>query len=407
MQGPWTAGHRRAAVGVIAMLLGVAPGVSGQVPNRIPSDPEAQIFDLIKRVTALEEQLSALTSGKATLRVKAPFQVVDAAGDPMLQVLDGQAASRGGDPSGVVIANDAKSGVEALLIHNNAGEPVVLIGATDKGGGIGLNDAQGKTRLSMTGAGKLTVSDPEGNSFLVVAEDVSKEDANIRIGGDEGGYAIEVSDGEGVAFLGTDNDGTAGLSLVDGQNRERVALDSEGTLQVSDPSGRDILLVAADVAGDSAGVAITGGKSGGVVRVADASGKPAAGLIGASRAVVVVNSSGKTVSEMKVGGKGDGMFQVFAGGESPIAVLGQSPEGAGGILQITNGSVPVSSIYSTGGGAGRWQLNDNGGSLVVESGATTSGRGMVAAGPRYNCDPTPGMGMVPSPMPSCIRGLMR
>jgi hypothetical protein len=88
------------------------------VPNRIPSDPEAQIFDLIKRVTALEEQLSALTSGKATLRVKAPFQVVDAAGDPMLQVLDGQAASRGGDPSGVVIANDAKSGVEALLIHN-------------------------------------------------------------------------------------------------------------------------------------------------------------------------------------------------------------------------------------------------------------------------------------------------
>jgi hypothetical protein len=414
MQRLSTAGSGRAAALAIAMAVASAPVVSGQVPSRIPSDPEAQIFSLIQRVTALEEKLAALTSGTATLRVKAPFLVVDGAGDPILQVLDGQAATRGGDPSGVVIANDPKSGVEALLIHNNAGEPVVLLGATDKGGGIGLNDDQGKTRITMTGLGKLVVTDKEGGSILAVAEDISKEDANIRIGGDEGGYAVEVGDGNGAAILGTDDEGVAELSLLDGQNRERVALNGEGTLQVADATGHDILIVAEDVAGEAAGVEISGGKSGGVLHVSDGSGKPAAGILGNQRAVVVTNSTGKVVAEMLASGTADGLFQAWGEGKMPIAVLGRAPGSAGGIVQISNGQVPVSSILASESGAGRWQLNDASGTPMVEAGVTTAGKGMVRAGPTYRCGSNLGLaaaalGPVANAMaqPDCIIGLTK
>src|SRR5262245_11646803 len=187
MQRPWTTVRGRVAIALIGILAGSAPCLTGQVPSRIPSDPEAQIFDLIKRVTALEEQLATLTSGKATLRVEAPFQVVDATGDPILQVLDG-ASAKSAVESGVVIASDPGSGVEGLAIYNGAGQRAVLIGATEKGGGVGLNDEQGKTRLTMNGQGRLEVSGKDGNSFLTVAEDVSKEDANIRIGGEDAGF---------------------------------------------------------------------------------------------------------------------------------------------------------------------------------------------------------------------------
>ena len=411
MQRPWTTGLGRAAIAVIGVFAGLTSSAMGQVPSRIPSDPEAQIFDLIKRVTALEEQLAALKGGKATLRLKAPFQIVDAAGDPILQVLDG-ASAKSAVESGVVIASDPGSGVEGMAIYNGAGQRAVLIGATEKGGGVGLNDEQGKTRLTMNGQGRLEVSGKDGNSFLTVAEDVSKEDANIRIGGDEAGFVVQVGDGNGVASLGTGDEGVAELSLVDGENRERVGMASEGTLQISDATGRDILVVAAEVGGDSAGVQIGGGKSGGVVRVADAAGKPAAGILGDKRAVVVANSSGKVVAEMLAGSASEGLFQAWGDGKIPVAVLGEAPGKASGIVQISNGNTVVSSMLAGESGAGRLQLNDASGTPMVEAGVTTAGKGLVRVGPKYRCGSNTGvalgaLGPVANAMlpPDCIVGL--
>ncbi len=398
---PWS--PARFASLTLILLCGSAPLLRGQVPQKIPSDPEAQILALIQRVAALEAKLEAISSGTASLRVKAPFQVLDAAGSPILQVVDGSGAGKAAS-AGVVIAEDPASGIEAVAIHNEAGKVMVLLGASDEGGALGLNDGQGTTRLRATGEGTLVLSDTKGEDYLTVAEDISKEKADIRIGGDEDGFAVEVGSSKGQAVLGADTEGTVALSFLDAQTRERVAIDSDGILRVTDGTGKDILIVADDVAGEEAGVAISGGKSGGVVRVTDGSGKPAVGMIGASRAAVVANAAGQTVAEMRASEKAGGMFQIFAGGQSPIAVLGKAPDGAGGILQISNGAAPVASMYASESGAGRWQLNDNSGNPVVEAGTTTTGRGMVAAGPRYTCDPVPGMGMVANPLPSCIRG---
>ena len=400
----------RSALLTLILLCGALPELRGQVPQQAPADSGAQKLALAQqlaaleaKVQALEAKLQAMANGTGTLRVKAPFQVVGGDGSPILQVLDGGTKPT---PAGVMIVDEAGSGV--LAMYNDAGQRALLLGATDEGGGLGLNDAQGTTRFRATGLGKIAVSSADGNDFLTVAEDISKEEADIRIGGDDGGFSIEVGSSKGQAYLGSDNEGLVELGLLDAQERERVVIDSEGTLRISDVTGKDILVVADDVSGEEAGVAITGGKSGGVVRVTDAGGKPAVGMIGASRAAVAVNAAGQTVAQMRAGEKADGMFQVFAGGgSSAIAVLGQAPDGIGGIVQISNGAAPVASMYAGQTGAGRWQLNDNSGNPVVEAGTTTTGRGMVAAGPSYTCDPVPGMGLVANPLPSCIRGLTK
>jgi hypothetical protein len=376
-----------------------------QVPSRVPSDPAAQIFSLIQRVTALEEKLAALTNGSTPLRVKAPFEVVDAGGRSILKVTTFDAAVTEGG-TGMLIIREPTSGATALLAHNKAGKGVVALGSDPDGfGQLTLRNAQGKTQATLAGEGTLSIADPQGEEILAVAEDVSKSDANVRIGGADDGYAVEVGNGKGMASLGIDPEGVAELTLMDAQNRPRVTMSAEGTLEVADPTGYNILSVLAEVSGEKAGVTIGGGKTGGIVRVADGAGKPAAGIIGSSRSVVAANAAGKTVVELTAKASGEGLVQVMMG-DAPVAVLSQA-EGGGGIVQLTNGRVPVSSLYSSEGGSGRLQLNDGSGNPVVEAGVLTTGRGVVRAGPKYICGPAPGMGMVPSPVPNCIMGLVK
>jgi hypothetical protein len=134
--------------------------------------------------------------------------------------------------------------------------------------------------------------------------------------------------------------------------------------------------------------------------VTDAAGKPAAGIIGSKRSIVVVNASGKTVSEMVVNETGSGTFQVWGSGAAPIAVLRRAPESEGGIVQISNGKVPVASLYASEAGSGRWQLTDGGGTPVVEAGALGSGRGTVRVGPGFKCVPI----TMSLRVPDCIVG---
>ena len=379
----------------LVWLLAGARVLAGQTPDRIPSDVEAQVFNLYKRVTALEEKLG---SGSGLHRVRAPFEVVDEAGNPILQVLAGTGLEQA-KPTGIVIAEDAKTGAGVLVVQNKAGENAVLLGTNGEVGAIGLADAQGKVRSSITGLGRIVVLDAEENKILVVAEDISKEEADIRIGGDGDAFAVEVGQGS-EAVLGVDGDGVAELELTDAQKQDRVFLTAEGRLRISDASGQDILNVAEDVSGDGAGVSIGGEKGGGIVRVTDATGKPAAGLLGAKRAVVVANSAGKVLSEMLVSDAGAGLLQIWGGGALPLAVVGRSPESEGGIVQISNGKVPVTSLYASVGGAGRWELTDDGGTKIIEAGSLGSGRGTIRVGPNFKCIPM----MMNLRVPDCLVG---
>ncbi len=301
---------------VTLLLLGV-PALAGQVPSKIPSDPEAQIFDLIKRVTALEEKLASLTNGTASLRVRAPFVVTDAAGEAVLQVTNGK-VPLGKD--GVVIARDPGSDIGAIVLYDDAGREMVnLVQLPTKGGGIVLGDAKGVQRAELTGDGQFALSDESGKDYVILADEVSKEEADILIGGDDGRYAVEVGggSGKGSAVLGTDEDGVGVLALSDEQDRERAVLDGGGRLEISDDAGRDILSVASEVIEKDAGVAISLTEGAGQLRVTDKSGKPAAGILGDTRSVVVVNSTGKVTGEMLTSESGDGLFQAWGEGKVP------------------------------------------------------------------------------------------
>ena len=88
---------------------------------------------------------------------------------------------------------------------------------------------------------------------------------------------------------------------------------------------------------------------------------------------------------MVVNETGSGLFQVWGGSAAPIAVLGQAPGSDGGIVQISNGTVPVASLFAGEGGDGQWQLTDGAGTPVVEAGALDAGRGTVRVGPNFKC----------------------
>ena len=109
---------------------------------------------------------------------------------------------------------------------------------------------------------------------------------------------------------------------------------------------------------------------------------------------------------MTIKSPGDGLVQVWGSGAIPLGVLGKGP-GEGGILQISNGKVPVTSLYASEDGSGRWQVNDQSGSPVIEAGASTRGTGVIRTGPKFICGPGPGGPMMPAPLPSCMVGIMK
>jgi hypothetical protein len=381
----------------------------GQVPSKIPSDTEAQIFNLIKRVTALEEKLAALTNGSASLRVRAPFIVTDAAGDPVLQVTNGPQPL---GKEGVVIARDPGSDIGGVALYDGAGQDMVtLVQLPGKGGGLVLTDGNGIQRVELAGDGRFALADEQGKDYVTIAGDISEVESSIRIGGDEDRYSVQVGSNEGMAILGVGEDGVGVLSLSDAEDRERASLEGDGVLHISDEAGRDVLSVSNELSEFTAGVAITMDGDAGLIRVTDAAGKPAAGIMGGKRAVVVVNQTGKVLAEMLATPTAEGMFQSWGEGKLPLAVLGRGP-GNGGIVQITNGQTPVSTLMSGESGAGRLQLNDNNGTPVVEAGVLTSGKGVVRVGPKYRCGSNTGLalgvvggaatGMLP---PDCIVGV--
>lgn len=363
MEEPVIGPAGRVAALTAAMVVGLAAAVRAQVPTPIPSDVPNQILSLIQRVTALEQKLAGLTNGTTPMRVGAPFQVVDAGGRPILQVVEG--IGSGAASAGILIAGAPSSGQAALSLLNKSGSPVVVLANLPPGHqGIAVHDDAGKLRAGVGLDGIIETWDETGKAILVVAPDVKNREAAIRLGKDEDGYALLVGSGQDVARLGQDSDGFGLLTLSDGPGNTRASVAGDGTLQLWDSSNKGLLTVGEDVGDDDAEVRIGGVDDGTQITV------------GSSKSAVM-------------GADGDiagfGIYQ----NKKPMGGLVITAEGAH--LGLANGS--GSTVVNLGvgqGGQGKLQLGKPDGSSAVEAGLSVDGVGMVQVYPTAKSFGAPG-----------------
>jgi hypothetical protein len=132
---------------VLARVVLWAPALSAQT--------QPSLADLEKRVSELEARL--LKGPGTTSRIRAPFEVVDAAGNVILQVT--QAEPKG---ASVAIWQRESGGV---LLFERGGEEIAGIGVGDEGNGeLSISDAAGNIRAEMLGSGLLSIRDKAGSS---------------------------------------------------------------------------------------------------------------------------------------------------------------------------------------------------------------------------------------------------
>jgi hypothetical protein len=352
----------RVAALTAALVVGLATAVRAQVPTPIPSDLPNQVLNLIQRVTALEQKLAGLTNGTTTMRVRAPFQVVDAGGRPILQVIEG--IGSGTANASILIAGAPSSGHAALTLLNKGGSPVVELDNLPPGTqGIAVYDHGGKLRAGIGLDGIIETWDEAGKAILVVAPDVKNREAALRLGKDEDGYALLVGPGEDVAKLGQDSDGFGLLTLGNGP-KVGASVTGDGTLQLWNSSDKGILTVGEDVGDDDAEVRIGGMDDGYQITV----GSENSATMGADGTVA---GFGIYKAKKLLGG--------FATTES------------GTHLALVNGSgTTVVNLEVGQGGQGKFQLGNPDGSAAVEAGLSVDGVGMVQVYPKAKSLGAPG-----------------
>jgi len=358
-------GGRFGLITAVALAHGLP--AAAQVPSRIPSDPEAQIFNLIKRVTALEQQVAALSrnpAGKPT-RVTAPFEVVDAAGRPIFQVVSfGPNVQM--SAAGIVITNEPTTGSTALLAFNKSRQSVAVLGSGPEGNGqVTLRDKHGRTRASLDGDGILTISDKKGVGILQVAEDVSDANAQVTIGKEDGEWAVNVGSTKGGAMLVASPDGGE-VSVYDGGGTEIANL-GDG-LSINDAEGKTFFSVVEDASNDKSPVSI--GKE--------------------NEGYRMTITSGTTSASM--GASGDIAGFATYQGERPAGsfILTQ---GSNSLELANDGGVNVVSLMVSEGGNGTLQLGNSSGEVRVDAGTTGEGVGLIRAYPVGS----PGAGLVGFP----------
>jgi hypothetical protein len=391
-----TFGRLRQAVPMVLALVVLRP------PTLLPQT-QPSLADLEKRVSELENRLIK-GPGTAT-RIRAPFEVVDAAGNVILQVTQGE-------PKGASVAIWTRgSGKGAALTFEKNGQEIAGLGVGDKGDGeLTISDAAGTIRADILGSGFLSIRDKSGSPVAGILE-TEKGYGRFVVGHgqatlatleeDENGGSLLIHDASGdvVAEVGVDDDGAGGVSILD-KDTELAALRPS-----SDGDGGEVI-----VANGEGKHLVTLGpsKSGaGVVSVSSAEGTPMANLTGGlngAGALLVGNSQGKVVAQMSSGAGGMGLVQISRPGGGAQAVLGA--DASGGLMQVSNAAgTPVGSFMAASDGAGFWQLTNSGGNTIVEAGLNGS-VGVVKAGPRYICENS-GMTMPTVhlvALPDCIKG---
>jgi len=271
-----------------------------------------------------------------------------------------------GDSVVASIRQDLKG--EAVLEINRAeGQLAAQLGRVDEGKGTALRiyDTSGKVAV---GAGL----DSDNNAAVRVAR-LGKAVAGMSADG-KGNGRVEIAKGEkAVGFFGVNDEGRPALRIGDGTGIRALALEgldggdgsiklySDGNLgaQMGPASGKNTALrffMNSETPLAAIGIDTSGN---GAVRVGDTAGTTLAGLAVDSDgggSVVAYHKSGHPAAALAIGDGAVGAAQVFTSGG---VLLGSLTQGVnGGILQ----------------------LNDMGGTPMVEAG-TTNGVGIVRTGP--------------------------
>ena len=385
----------RLQTAVPALLLGTWVVTAGAPPQD----------DLEQRVSALEARL--LKGPGTTTRIQAPFEVVGAGGNVILQVTQSLPTVS----NGVGIFNEGSHG-GVLVSHG--GHDIAGMGTAESGDGglVFIGDQYGVPRAEVRAADGVNVlssggqvvasmrATDEGPGYgLIAAMEGDKMLASL--GGAEGGGIIDVSDdaGKSVAQMAVDDNGNGYVATMDPKSRyaeAELGLSDKGEPQVTvSTKGKE--RAALRLSAGAGHLSLSNAKNLVVANVT-ATGS------GDGGAVIVGNGSGKGIASMASGGDGSGLIQVFAPGGKSVAVMSQDK--GGGLLQIKNASgVPISSFTAAGDGGGYWQLNDPGGNPVVEAGSDGP-KGVVRAGPFFKCSATAAMGPTVgiASLPDCIQG---
>lgn len=386
----------RLQTAVPALLLGVWVVSAGAPVNQ---------DDLEQRVSELEARLQK--GPGTTTRIQAPFEVVGAGGNVILQV----SQSLPTVSNGVGIFN---AGAHGGVLVSHGGHDIAGMGTaeTGEGGLLFINDQYGVPRAEvragdgvnvLNGGGQVVASmyalDESPNYGRFAIMNGKKLVASME--GADGGGMVDVADekGKSVAQMSTDEDGNGYIATIDPTSRyaevemglsdkgePHLAISTKGNeraaLRLSAGAGHLSLSNAKDLV--VANVTATGTGDGG--------------------AVIVANSSGKGVASLASGSDGAGLVQVFQPGGKSVAVMTQNK--GGGLLQIKNGSgIPISSFTTAGDGGGYWQLGDPSGNPVVEAGSDGP-KGVVRAGPFFKCS-TRAMATAivgAYALPDCIQG---
>ena len=299
-------------------------------------------------------------------------------------------------------------------------------GSMQTRGPIQVTDAQGKVRVSLLAGpgnhGRVETYDGAGHVSAVLNE------AGLNVHDPAGNRVAGVTrglDGLGRVVVWHNRDRTAAeLAADEAGNGKVVTYSTAGKIraglygqlgvQVFDDAEQNVVSIISrnnrGVVGVKTGPAArligeltVDSMGGGVLHMKAPNGLTSIGLFGSQRVIALGNTAGKTVAEVAVDAGGGGVFQVWGEGKVPLAVVGKSKESTGGILQVSNGRVPVSSITASDAGNGFWQLNDASGEPMVQAGVTSEKRGLVMTGPLLECTAQKSI-MGYTRVPDCIKG---
>lgn len=330
----------------------------------------------------------------------------------------------GGD--GVVAAGSLDSLGGVVVVLNSSGEDVAGIASGEDGKGrvsVAEKDQQvAVLKAVASGAGALVLTNAEGKTGIeATGRDEEAPGGALTVfnqsGDDVVSLAVDEQNG-GVIALNATDDASAELSaerldLFDG-TEPILSLESDpGRLRVFDKEGEAVIVgLNAQGAGEvivskqskplaSLGVASGGG---GQVSVFGDGSKAVAGLRtrGGTGIVAVANSNGDVVSEMSVFNQRGQVAVWNPGGKVAAAVMAQSGDGAGGIIQVSNERTNVASLTVSSLGAGFLELTDSAGRPTVHAGTMPNGNGRVQAGPSFKC--APGGAVMALALMDCIVG---
>jgi hypothetical protein len=131
---------------------------------------------------------------------------------------------------------------DGYALQVGGGPDVARLGEDSEGGGLlTLSDEQGDARANITGSGELQLWDSSNKGILTVAEDVTGDDAVVRIGGSDDGTQISVGSGRSVV-MGVDGD-IAGFGILQGKApRAGLAVTASGThLNLANGNGTTVV----------------------------------------------------------------------------------------------------------------------------------------------------------------------